>query len=108
MKRFAKARRKPGTMNQTERRYSELLAYKQKNGEIQEFHFEAITLKLATDTRYTPDFMVITNEMELEFHEVKGYWMDDAKVKIKVASAKFPFRFVAIQYKGGNWVMEEF
>ena len=108
MKFFAKARRKAGTMNGTESKYALLLDSQKQTGQIFDFYFEAVTLKIATDCRYTPDFMVITKDLEVEFHEVKGYWMDDAKVKIKVASAKFPFRFVAVQLKKKEWVFEEF
>jgi len=52
--------------------------------------------------------MVVNKDQEIEFHEVKGYWMDDAKVKIKVAAAKFPFRFVAMKLEKGLWKKEEF
>ena len=45
---------------------------------------------------------------EVEIHEVKGFWMDDARVKIKVASEMFPFRFVAVTRKAGRWEAEEF
>ena len=48
----------------------------------------------------------------LECHEVKGFWQDDAKVKIRCAAAKFPFRFVAMKKKakkdGGGWESQEF
>jgi hypothetical protein len=70
--------------------------------------FEAIALKLAKDTRYTPDFAVQTVSGIIELHEVKGFWRDDARVKIKVAAAMFPFKFIAITRKGGEWKTEEF
>jgi hypothetical protein len=48
----------------------------------------------------------------LECIEVKGYWMDDARVKIKVAAEMYPFRFVAAKPKskknGGGWEYEIF
>jgi len=48
----------------------------------------------------------------LEMHEVKGYWQDDAKVKIKVASDMYPMAFIAVYAKpkkaGGGWKYEEF
>lgn len=50
-----------------------------------------ITLKLADDCRYTPDFFAIDNMGVLHAREVKGFWRDDAKVKIKVAARLFPF-----------------
>ena len=45
-------------------------------------------------------------------HEVKGYWQDDAKVKIKVAAEMYPLRFVAVRKRakkdGGGFSIEEF
>jgi hypothetical protein len=32
-------------------------------------------------------------------HEVKGFWQDDARVKIKVAARSIPFRFKAVNAK---------
>ena len=68
--------------------------------------------KLADDTRYTPDFMVMLADGQLQSHEVKGYWTDDARVKTKVAAALFPLEFIAIKKKakkdGGGWVKEVF
>lgn len=58
---------------------------------------------------YEIDFQVLTTESTLELHEVKGYWRDDARVKIKCAAALNPwFRFRAVQWKNKSWVYEEF
>ena len=105
---YGKARRKPGVMNSLESKYALHLEAKRIAGEIFAYAFESITLKLAEGCRYTPDFLVINREMECEFHEVKGFWVDDARVKIKVAASKFPFRFVGVQYKKKEWQFEEF
>lgn len=57
-----------------------------------------MTLKLAKDLRYTPDFMVHEIDGYITFYEVKGFWRDDALAKIKMASEKFPmFRFVSVK-----------
>jgi len=45
---------------------------------------------------------------ELECHEVKGFWRDDARVKIKVAASIYPFRFVAVRKVKGGFTVEEF
>jgi hypothetical protein len=49
---------------------------------------------------------------ELELHEVKGFWQDDARVKIKIAADLYPMRFIAVRAKlkkeGGGWVVENF
>ena len=102
--------REPKGMNKTERMYSAHLILEKRIGAIVHFGFEEITLKLADDTRFTPDFFVVTDQMEIQFHETKGFWRDDAKVKIKVAAKQFPFfTFMAI-YKepNGEWRQESF
>lgn len=114
MIRYARAgrtRRTPGEMNATERAYAADLEGRKLLGEVLEYHFEAVKLKLAPSTFYTPDFLVITRCLEVECHEVKGFWEDDARVKIKVAAQTFPFKFVAAMPRkkkdGGGWAIEE-
>lgn len=108
----ARPRRTPGEMNRTEQAYAGELEGQKLLGEILEYHFEAVKLKLAPATFYTPDFLVIRRTLEVECHEVKGHWEDDARVKIKCAAEKFPFRFVAMKPRakrdGGGWEREEF
>jgi hypothetical protein len=41
-------------------------------------------------------------------HEVKGFWQDDARVKIKVAASIYPFKFIAVKKAKGGWEREEF
>jgi len=101
-------RRAPGTMNGLERRYAEELECRKIAGEIVEYHFDAVKLRLADKTFYTPDFLVLLADGTVEFHEVKGFWEDDARVKIKVASDKYPFTFRAVKLVKGQWVFEEF
>ena len=94
-------------MNKTETAYDgHLWALR---GRLYVWHrFEGVTFKLADDTRYTPDFAVQTTSGQIEFHEVKGFWRDDARVKIKVASKMFPFRFLAVTKEKAGWKVEEF
>lgn len=112
--RFAKGRKRspPGTMNKLERRYADDLESRKYAGEVLWWAFEAVKFRLADNTFYTPDFAVMLADGFLEVHEVKGFWEDDARVKIKVAAALFPVRFVAIKAKakkdGGGWEIEEF
>lgn len=94
---FALGRMKAGKRNKTELEYEACLQKKMEAGEILWFAFESITLKLADDTRYTPDYFVMRKDGELEAHEVKGFWTDDARVKFKVAADKFPFKFIAVR-----------
>lgn len=101
-----------GTMNKTERSYAGHLDQKKYAGKILWFAFEPIKLRLADNTFYTPDFAVMADDGVIELHEVKGFWTDDARVKIKVAADKFPFRFMAMKPRsmkaGGGWEVEEF
>ena len=95
-------------MNGTEQKYAELLEHMKLAGDILDYKFEAVKFRLAKATYYTPDFMVIFPN-HIEFHEVKGFWRDDARVKIKVASGMFPeFGFMAVQLKKKQWEYEEF
>lgn len=110
----ARTRHVPGTMNKTEARYAEYLALRKLAGEILAWGFEEITLKLAKDCRFTPDFWVLNNDGDFELIEVKaGKWQkakdetgasvrtgntkalieDDSRVKLATAGGKFPFRF---------------
>lgn len=114
-RRFAHARRglrRDGEMNKTEAAYAATLAARKLAGEIDRYDFEAVKLRLADRTFYTPDFRVILADGTEEFHEVKGFWEDDAKVKIKVAAELHPYRFVAVyvvaKKNGGGWKSEEF
>lgn len=104
-------RRSPGDMNKLEQQYAAYLEGLKLLGGVVDFWFDAVKLRLADLTFYTPDFMVLMNDGALEVHEVKGHWEDDARVKIKVAANLFPFRFLAVTAKrkrdGGGWNMEE-
>ncbi len=108
----ARGRRKPGEMNGTERKMAEYLEVKRRAGEVLWYEFEKYTLKLATNTRYTPDFAVMLADYTLEFWEVKGFWRDDARVKIKVAASLFPHKFIGCRLvpnkRGGGWKFEVF
>lgn len=97
-----------GEMNKTEAAYAAYLELQKKAGLIADYRFEAVKLRLADKTFYTPDFVVLAPDGTLEMHEVKGFWEEDARVKIKVAAAQFPFRFVAITRDKGNWSFESF
>ncbi len=96
-------------MNKTEGRYAQRLEALRSTGEVIWFAYEAFKLRLAKSTFYTPDFAVLLASGQLECHEVKGgHWEDDARVKVKVAAAMFPFRFHAFQWRKGEWQRESF
>lgn len=101
-------------MNKLEAEWAMVLEARKRAGEILWYGFEAIKLRLADNTHYTPDFAIIDREGKLVFHETKGgFWRDDARVKIKVAAEMFPFfKFYALKKKrkkdGGGWDIEGF
>ena len=104
---------RPTRMNKSEARYAQYLELLKLAGEVVKWDFEPVKLRLADSTFYTPDFKVLLPNREVEFHEFKGFWRDDARVKIKVAAELFPeWRFVAVQEvakrDGGGYVREEF
>lgn len=106
--RYALGRLPVGTMNKTEAAYAQYLELQKRAGEILWYSFEAIKLRLADKTFYTADFAVMAKDGVLEMHEVKGFWEDDARVKIKVAADKYPFRFRAFTKVGNGWDVEVF
>jgi hypothetical protein len=104
----ALGRLKQGAMNKTEAAYAQHLRMREMAGEVAWYRFEGIKLRLADNTFYSPDFAVMLADGSMEIHEVKGFWTDDARVKIKVAAELYPFRFVAIKLVKGKWETEEF
>ncbi|MBO9710543.1 MAG: hypothetical protein J7521_20270 [Caulobacter sp.] len=108
MKQRALGRMKAGRMNKMEAEYGAMLEVRKRAGEVAWYAFEGIKLRLADLTFYSPDYLVMLTNGELEVHEVKGFWEDDARVKIKVAASLFPFRFIAVQKARGAWSFEDF
>ena len=103
MARLARGRKATGRMNATEAEYERLFLGGKPHG------FEEITLRLGDDCRLTVDFWVLGDDNVLEFHEVKGFWRDDAKVKLRVAAERYPhFRFKAFRREKGIWIPEHF
>lgn len=105
---LGRGRRDPGQMNKLESKYAAHLEARKLAGEVAEWHYEAVKFKLADKTHYTPDFMVMLSDGTIEFHEAKGFWREDARIKIKVAARMYPFRFVAITKSKQGWSFEEF
>lgn len=110
----AKAKPRPprAGMNGTEKRYATYLDGQVLLGKVRGWGFQRITLRLGDDCRYTPDFDVQVADGTLEFHEVKGFWRDDARVKIRVAADRYPwYAFKAItagKTPGTGWEIEAF
>lgn len=103
----------PGQMNQTESAYAECLQALKLTGEILDWKFEAVTFKLASDVRYTPDFMVMYADCTIEFVDSKGGGPIDPKsiVKARCAAEMFwMFKFVIEQRlpKKAGWKRTEY
>ena len=96
-------RHEPGKMNKTESAYANLLELRKKDGEVKRWAFEPIKFRLADRTYYTPDFMVVKEDV-IEFHEVKGFAEDDYRVKVKCVAELFPeFLFIEVKKIKGEY-----
>lgn len=64
--------------------------------------YECVKLRIGHNCWYTPDFEVLSPEDATDavfviYYEVKGFWRDDARVKIKAAAQRYPSRrFIAV------------
>jgi hypothetical protein len=105
---FALGHLPTGTMNKLEAAYNVYLRTLHHTGDVLWHKFEGVKLRLADNTFYTCDFAVLPRSGVLEMHECKGFWQDDAKVKIKVAASIYPFKFIAVKKIKGGWEFEEF
>lgn len=113
---FAKGRLKEGEMNRTEKAYSLFLEGEKRAGRVLAFWFESWKFKIAENACwYTPDFIVLKANGDLEAHEVKGsprIFADDAKVKVKVCASTYPIKmkvvFPKTKKSGGGWDVQEF
>ena len=74
--------------------------------------YEAITLRLANGHRYTPDWVVLLPDGQVECHEVKGAYrlgsLQRARLAFDQARIEWPaWRWVwATRGKGGAWEVE--
>jgi hypothetical protein len=98
-------------MNKWEGLFAAELEARRRAGEVSWWAFETLRFRLADGAWYKPDFavMVVWGWREtpaLELYEVKGHWREAARVRIKVAADRHPFRFVAVTRKDGEWQYE--
>ncbi len=99
---------KPPKMNKLESRYADTLEKLKLMGEIVDWRFEAVRLKLGAGAYYKPDFLVVKKHC-FEFHETKGFWREAARVRIKAAALLYPwFKIYAVQFVNNAWEYEEF
>ena len=99
---------KPRGMNGLEAEYAAYLDTLKLAGEVLWWEFEGVKFRLGDDCWYRPDFLVMLASGCLEAHETKGFWRDDARVKIKVAADTFPIPFIGIRKSSAGWDREVF
>lgn len=103
----ALGRLKQGERNRTEAEYERLLIQMQAVGAIQKYWFETFKFRLADNTHYTPDFVLLMPDGRLVVKEIKGFMTDDANVKVKVAAEIIPMEFWVVRKRakkdGGGW-----
>jgi hypothetical protein len=114
-KRFQALGRLPkDRMNKTEAAYAQLLDEQQRTGQIVDYRFHPMNVRLAEHTFYEVDFLVLTASMMLEIHEVKGgYTTEKGNMKIKLCAEALPwFRFLKVsklpKRDGGGWKFEDY
>ena len=103
-----------GTMNKSETAFSQYLEMLKHTGDVLWYKFEGIKLMIAPNTSITVDFAVLPASGVLEMIDVKGskaIFTDDARAKMKVAAAMYPFVFKVAypvaQKDGGGWKIED-
>ena len=107
----ARPKRTPGAYrSKTEQAYAGYLEVLRRAGQVADWRYEPVTLKLAQGVRYTPDFLTLYPDGSMSFHEVKGRKLDSfwsrpvGKVKVRLAAALFPWwRFAVVWPMGACW-----
>lgn len=106
----ARRRHVNGEMNGLESRYASHLETQRMIGAIAKWRFEAVKLRLARKTFITVDFWIVYPDGHVELHDAKGFWEEDARVKMKVAAEMFDeFDFVGVTFdRRKGWEFEKF
>lgn len=107
-------RLKRGERNRTEAAYENFLLQQKAVGLIQDYGFESLRLRLADNTFYVPDFVILQADGNVVLHDVKGashLVTDVARVKLKTAREIHFFDIFLViprsKRDGGGWVLEE-
>jgi hypothetical protein len=98
--------------NSTERRFElEYLIPMRATGEINQYRFEAIRLKLANGHTYCCEWSAVNTAGKLVFWEIKGgreRQREAGIAQIKVAATSYPeFEFWLCRYKAGTWTIQK-
>ncbi|NDI85114.1 hypothetical protein EYB48_05800 [Undibacterium sp. B2R-29] len=101
-------------MNKTEAEYAEILDRKKLSGEVLDWKFHPMNIRLADNTFYEVDFLVVMANLELQIHETKGsYTTQVGNLKIKLCAEVLPwFRFIKCikraKKDGGGWEFQNY
>ena len=76
--------------SQWEAEYAGVLEMRFRAGDIVDYGYERITLRLPGDVRYTPDFDAVLPDGTIEMHEVKAWLREVARDRLRSAVATFP------------------
>lgn len=89
-----------------ERNYSRYLQWLKDNKEIRDWGYEVMRFDFPIkrgSNSYLPDFQVITNDGQIEYHEIKGYLAAKDRTKMKRFMKYFPYKKLVLidkeQYK---------
>ena len=107
---------KRGEMNGLELDWSLYLERRKISGEILDWKYEAIKLRIAFGNKpawFLCDFWIVNADGSQEAHETKGFWRESARLRIKVAAGVYQWvKFVGVRKRkkkdGGGWELEEF
>ena len=115
MERFRALGRLPkDRMNGTEKAYGEFLDERKRTGAVRFWKFHPMRVRLADNTFYEVDFIVVPDDFVLEIHETKGgFTTDKGQLKLKLCGEALPcFRMFKVirqpKKAGGGWLLEEY
>lgn len=91
-------------MNKLESRYAQHLDILKLSGEVSNWWFEKVAIRIGERGFWHPDFLVHLSNGLIEFHDTKGHVKDDALVKAKAVAEQLPFGVVHVHWKKGKWV----
>jgi hypothetical protein len=111
-KRRSRKRKPSGYRSELEAEFARYLEAAKSSGAVLAWQYEALTFHLGERASYTPDFLVLYPDGELELVEVKGWTQNlrDSRTKWKWAAECSPWAtFVwATRRKGGGFHLEKY
>lgn len=96
----------PAYRSKLEGQYASELEARRHAGMLNRWWYEPLTIHLPGKQTHKPDFLVLTNEGQLEFHQTKGWHknMRDGLGKLKTAAAVTPWAaFLLVTRERGRW-----